>query len=129
MGDVAWKPVQWCLDDGTAASEELALWLQPNSTRVRILSLLLLAGSVPKLGIDAITKVCPNAELRNLQDIKQCPSKDQEQELVEPVQNGPRKQACLLHRLKSKYIMAYAMAVVIRQELQTTSGGVELLAQ
>ena len=108
--------VQWCPDDGPPVTEALALWLQPDSTRVRIMSLLLLAGSVPRAIIDAITKLCPSAELRSLRDIKSDLSESQEQELVESVQKGPRKQACLLNQLKSKYIMADAMSAVIRHQ-------------
>ena len=35
---------------------------------------------------------------------------------MESVQKGPRKQACLLNQLKSKYIMADAMSAVIRHQ-------------
>ena len=115
-GDVAGKLVQWCPDDGPAAPEALALWLQPDSPRVRILSLLLLAGTVPRSIVDAISKLCPSAELRSLRDIKQGLSEEQEQELVESAQKGPRKQACLLNQLKSKYVMADAMSAVLRQQ-------------
>ena len=52
-GDVCGKMVQWCPHDGPAVTQALALWLQPDSTRVRIMSLLLLAGSVPRAIIDA----------------------------------------------------------------------------
>ena len=110
-GDVSGKMVQWCPDDGPAVTEALALWLQPDSTRVRIM-----AGSVPRAIIDAITKLCPSAELRSLRDMKSDLSESQEQELVESVQKGPRKQACLLNQLKSKYIMADAMSAVIRHQ-------------
>ena len=115
-GDVAGKMVQWCPDDGPAAPEALALWLQPDSPRVRILSLLLLAGTVPRSIVDAISKLCPSAELRSLKDIKQGLSEEQEQELVESAQKGPRKQSCLLNQLKSKYVMADAMSAVLRQQ-------------
>ena len=113
-GDVSGKMVQWSPDDGLAATEALALWLQPDSIRVRILLLLLLDGSVPRAVIDAITKLCPSAELRSLRDIKSSLPESQEQGLVESVQKGPSKKACLLNRLKSKYIMADAMSAVIR---------------
>ena len=103
-------------DDGPATSEALALWLQPDSPRVHILSLPLVAGSVPRSVVNTIAKLCPSAELRSLRDIKHDLSEPEEQALVEVVQKGPRKQACLLHQLKSKCIMAAAMGAVIRQK-------------
>ena len=48
------------------------------------------------LGLElVITKLCPSAELRSLRDITSGLSESQEQELVESVQKGPRKKACL----------------------------------
>ena len=76
--------VQWCPDDGPAVTEALALGLQPNSTRVRIMSLLILAGSVPRAIIDAITKLCPSTKLRSLRDIKLDLSESQEQSWWNP---------------------------------------------
>ena len=113
-GDVSGKLVQWCPNDGPTVTEALALWLQPDSTRVHIMSLLLLAGSVPRAIIDAITKLCPSAELCSLRDIKSDLSTSQELELVESIQKGPRKHTCLLNQLKSKCITADAMSAAIR---------------
>ena len=107
---LAGNMVQWCLEDGPATNEALALWLQPDGPKVRILSLMFLTRTVPRSIVDTIAKICPNAKLHSLQDIKQDLSEAQDQGLVESAHKAPCQLACLLHHLKSKYIMADAMS-------------------
>ena len=71
--------------------------MQLDSDRVCILLLMLLAGHDPRSIIDTIAKMCSNAELRSLRDIKQDLSKAQEQGMVESVRKSLCRLACLLH--------------------------------
>ena len=116
-GDVATKLVLWCLDNGPPASEVLALRFQADSPGVRILSLLLLAGSIPTSIIHAIT----NPSLRSAAQLARHevgPHRGTGARIGGVGSKGPTQDS-LPHQLKSKDIMVDALGAIIHSGKQS----------